>query len=280
MASRPRARHAALCIAGDSEWATGSPMTVSKRVLALISTLALSRESIGHRGREGLELLARVAVHAEIAAKRVADLVATLAGVFAEHEHFALAAELVDAGAVVSCHREDEIGLFYELSRQQPGPVPGQIEAALEPDEVGPFGCRRAVPGTRAGGAHRDVEPAVLQRALEEGRCERAAANVAGADEQDMLGHGASRPTARRSSATLNVPSRTMCACGLVQSTTVEGGRFPSTPPSSTSNCPDATAGAKSRAIASAPGPGGWPGRFAEVDVNGTPSAATRLAIP
>jgi hypothetical protein len=144
-------------------------MTVSKRVLALISTLALSGESIGYRGREGLELLAGVAVHTEIAAKRVADLVATFAGVFAEHEHFPFAAQLVDSGAMVARHREDEIGVLHQLARQEPGPVPGEIEAALEPDEICPFRCGRAVPGTCPSGTHRDLESPLLQRALEEG---------------------------------------------------------------------------------------------------------------
>src|SRR5204863_9975998 len=175
---------------------------------------------------------------------------------------------------------EDQVGALHQLAGQQTGAVPGEIEAALQANEVSAFGSRSAVPGAGAGRRYRHLETALLERALEQRGGEWAAANVAGADEQDVLNHGARRPTARRSSCTLNVPSRTMCACGLVQSTTVEGGRFPSTPPSRTSNCPDATAGAKSRAMASAPGPGGWPGRFADVEVNGTPSDATRLAIP
>src|SRR2546426_532499 len=115
-------------------------MTVRRRVLALVSTLALSGEAVGPRGREGLEL-----------------------------------------------------------------PAGG------------------AVPRTGARRRHRHFETALLERALEQRCGEWAAANVAGADEQDGLNHGASRPTARRSSCTLKVPSRTICACGLVQSTTVEG---------------------------------------------------------
>src|ERR1043165_9458134 len=94
-ASRPRARHAALCIAGEREWATGSPMTVSRRVLALISTLALGGEAVGHGSDERLELLAGIAIDAQVAAERVADLVTSLSGVFAEDEHSALTAELV-----------------------------------------------------------------------------------------------------------------------------------------------------------------------------------------
>src|SRR5216117_2337295 len=86
-ASRPSARNAALCIAGESEWATGSPMTISNRVLALISTLALGHEPVGDGSREGLELLAGVAVDAEVAAEGVAHLVAAAARVFAQDEY-------------------------------------------------------------------------------------------------------------------------------------------------------------------------------------------------
>src|SRR6266550_4256214 len=230
-------------------------MTVSRRVLALISTLALSGETVGNRGGECLELLTGVPVHAEIAAKGIAHLVAAAARILTEHEDAALAAQLVHTRAVMACHGEDQVGAFDQLTRQEAGAVSREIEAPLEAHEIGAFGGGRAVPGTGAGRRHFDFETAFLER--EQRRGERAAADVAGADEQDVLDHGARRPTARRSSCTLNVPSRTMCACGLVQSTTVEGGRFPSTPPSRTSNCPAATAGAKSRAMASAPGPGG-----------------------
>src|SRR5215510_8713108 len=102
-------------MAGEREWATGSPMTVNRRVLALISTLALGHEPVGDRGGEGLELLAGVAIDAEIAAERIADLFAAPAGVLAEHEDAALAAELVDAGAVVARHGENEVHPLDQL---------------------------------------------------------------------------------------------------------------------------------------------------------------------
>src|SRR5712691_8733682 len=102
-------------MAGEREWATGSPMTVSKRVLALISTLALSRESIGYRGRESLELLAGVAVDAEIAAKGIAHLVAAPPRVLAQHEDSTLAAQLVHARAMMSRHGQDQIGALDQL---------------------------------------------------------------------------------------------------------------------------------------------------------------------
>src|SRR6266545_5977378 len=206
-ASNPSARQAALCIAGESEWATGSPMTVNSRVLALISTLALGGEPVGHGSGEPLELLTGITVDAQIAAKRIADFVVAPAGVFAQDEHASLAAQLVDAGAVMSRHRENQIRLLDQLAREQPGPVPGEIEAAFEPDQIRPFRRRCAIPGARPGGRDRDFEAALLERALEQRGGERAAADVAGADEQHVLDHGARRPTARRSSLTLSVPS-------------------------------------------------------------------------
>src|SRR6185295_6786203 len=169
--------------------------------------------------------------------------------------------------------------VFHELAREQPGAMAREIQPALETHEVGAFRRRRAVPGTRARRRDANVEAPLPQRALEQRRRERTAADIAGAYEQDVLRHGARRPTARRSSATLSVPSRTICASGRVQSTTVEGGRFPSTPPSSTSSFPASTCAAKSRAIAAGPAPGGCPGGFADVDVSGPPSAATRRAM-
>src|SRR5438552_8787438 len=199
-ASIPSARNAALCIAGESEWATGSPMTVRRRVLALISTLALSGEPVGHRGRKGLEFLAGVAVDAEVAAKRIADLIPAAARVFAQHEHLALAAQLVDACAMMPGHRENQVGALDQLARQQTRAMPREIEAPLQADEVRALRSGGAVPRARPGRCDRDLEGALLERALEQRGGERAAADVAGADEQHVLNHGARRPTARRSS--------------------------------------------------------------------------------
>src|SRR5438477_3406556 len=254
-------------------------MTARSRVLALISTLTFGGESFRDGGSERLELLAGIAVHFEVSTEGVTHFVATATNVLAKDEHVSLAAQLIDARPMVASHRQNQIGLLDELPREQAGAMTGQIEPTLEADEIGAFGGRRAVPGSRSRRRHFHVDPALLERALEERRGEWAAADVAGADKQDVLGHGARRPTARRSSLTLSVPSRTICARGRVQSTTVDGGRFPRTPPSSTSSVPDSTAGAKSRAMASAPGPGGWPGRLADVEVSGAPRAATRPAI-
>src|SRR5256886_9933563 len=104
-ASRPRTRIAALCMEGDSEWATGSPITASRRVLALTSTRELFDDAL-HRGlEERLELAAGVAIHIEVAAEGVAHLgvVSLAAGVLPEHEHVTLAAQLVHARPVVPC---------------------------------------------------------------------------------------------------------------------------------------------------------------------------------
>src|SRR2546422_5463941 len=73
-ASRPRTRIAAFCIEGESEWATGSPITASRRVLALTSTRELFDDALHRRLQERLELDAGVAIHVEVAAEGVAHL--------------------------------------------------------------------------------------------------------------------------------------------------------------------------------------------------------------
>src|SRR5438094_2929359 len=121
-ASRPRARIAALCMTGDSEWATGSPITASRRVLALTSTRELFDDPIHRRLDERLEFGACVAVHAEVAAERVAHLglVTLAAGVLPEHEDVPFTAQLVDARPVMARHGEDEVGRLHQLAREQP----------------------------------------------------------------------------------------------------------------------------------------------------------------
>src|SRR5882762_7139529 len=116
-------------------------MTVSRRVLALISTLALSGETVGNRGGECLELLTGVPVHAEVAAKRIAHLVAATARILTEHEDAALAAQLVDARAVMARHRQDQIRLLHQLACEQARAMSGEIETPLEAHEVGALGC-------------------------------------------------------------------------------------------------------------------------------------------
>src|SRR5207302_4726394 len=287
--SRPRAGSAALCMMGDSEWVTGSPITASSRVLALISAARkLFDDPLHRRVDKGLERDAGVAVDLEVASERVAHLcgVALAPGVLAQHEDMALAAQLVDAGAMMAGHGQDEIRLVDQLPREQTGAVRREVEPALQPHEIRALRHGRPVPRPGPGGRHlQAVDAALRQGALQQGGGQRAAADVAGADEQDplhfrVLHYGASRPAARRSSASVIAPSRTSRASGCVQSTTVEGGEFPNTPPSSTSSVPAATAAAKSRMIAAAPGAGGWPGRLAEVDVIGSPRACTSCAIP
>src|SRR2546427_3319811 len=225
--------------------------------------LSLLREALDHGGDQGLQLGAGVAVDVEVAAEGVAylGLVALTPPVLAEHEHPPFPAQLVHPRAVVAGHGEDQVGLLHQLTREQARAVSREVEAALQAHQIGSLGGGRAVPrpGTGRGDAHA-CHAAFLERAAQEGFGQRAAADVAGADEQNSLDHagqGARIPAARRSSLIGSAPARTTRGVGLVQSTTVEGGRFPSTPPSSTSNWPVVIAAAKSRATGSAPGAGG-----------------------
>src|SRR5256886_6718294 len=164
-ASRPRARSAALCMMGDSEWVTGSPITASSRVLALISTARkLFDDPLHRRVDKGLELDAGVAVDLEVASERVAHLcgVALAPGVLAQHEDMALAAQLVDAGAMMAGHGQDEIRLGDQLPREQTGAVRREVEAALQPHEVIALRHRRPVPPPGPGGRHLDRKSARL----------------------------------------------------------------------------------------------------------------------
>src|SRR5438093_6628467 len=253
----------------------------SNRALAPISTLPFLDQPLHGRVDERVELADGVAVDLEVPAERVADLglLPFPTAVFAEHEHASLPAQLVDPCPVVAGHREDQIGLRDDLARQQPRTMAGEIEAALQSHQIRPFRRRGPVPRPRArrfdGHA---LETPLLQGALEQRLREGTAADVAGADEEDAHRQGARRPTARRSSATGRAPARTMRGVEVVQSITVEGGRFPSPPPSSTSRRPAATATVNSRTMASGPGAVGPPGRLADVEVNGSPSAATSRA--
>src|SRR5437660_1861889 len=246
---------------------------------------ALGGKALDDRPDQTFQLDAGLAIHVEVAAEGVAHLglVALASGVFAEHEDAPFAAELVDARAVMAGHGEDQVGLLDQLPRQEPGAVTREIESPLEPHEVGALGRGGAVPRARSRRADvHAVQTLFSERALEQRGGERTAADVAGAHEEDLLDlrhQGARCPAARRSSAIGIAPSRITRGCGAVQSTTVDGGRFPNTPPSSTSSLPASTAVAKSRAIAAAPGAGWLPGTFADVEVSGSPNAATNRTM-
>src|SRR5256886_3003159 len=169
-ASRPRTRIAAFCIEGESEWATGSPITASRRVLALTSTRKLFDDALHRRLQERLELDARVAIHVEVAAERVAHLglVPLTAGILTQHEHVTFAAQLVHARAVVPRHGEDQVGAVDQLARQEPGPVAREIEPPLESHEISALGNRGAVPGPGASRGYRDsFDPPLHQRSEE-----------------------------------------------------------------------------------------------------------------
>src|SRR5215212_5821898 len=81
--------------------------------------------------------------------------------------------------------------------------------------------------------------------------------------------YGANLPAARRNSPLGIAPSRTNLGIRSVQSTSVDGGTLPRTPPSRTSSSPLRTASPNSSTSRSAPGAGGPPGRLAEVEVSG-----------
>src|SRR5207248_9909581 len=140
-ASSPSARIAALCITGESECATGSPSTPSRRVSALTSTRELFDDALHGRLDESLELGTGVAVHVQVAAERIADfrLVSLSSGVLAQHEHATLAAQLVHPRPVAPCLGEDQVGAFDELARPEPRGLAGAIAPAAEPAQVGPL---------------------------------------------------------------------------------------------------------------------------------------------
>src|SRR5262245_4551872 len=176
---------------------------------------------------------------------------------------------------MVPRHGEDEFSLLYHVTGEQTGPVAREVQAVFQSDEVGAFRGRSPIPGARSGRHGLDVLDApALELPDQQGLCQRAPADVAGTN-QEHLAHGAALPARRRSSDRGKAPSRTSRGSLLVQSTTVEGGTFPSTPPSSTSREPLLTTSLKASTTPVAPGAGGPPGRLAEVDVSGNPSAAT-----
>src|SRR5213595_1698774 len=169
-ASRPSTWIAALCMEGESEWETGSPITASSRVLALTSTRELFDDAL-HRGlQQRLELGAGVAIHIEVAAERVAHLglVPLTAGILTQHEYVTFAAQLVHPRAVVPGHGEDQLGTVHQLARQEPGPVAREIEPPLESHEISALGNRGAVPGPGASRGYRDsFDPPLHQGPLE-----------------------------------------------------------------------------------------------------------------
>ena len=144
-------------------------------------------------------------------------------------------------------HDEHEIGASHQLPRQQPGAVLAEVETVLQPDEVGAFGHRRAVPGARC-----------RRRRPSPGRARAPPAPRAGAPSAIGLRQvlpvqtkrdvrcswpetSVTARAARRRAAARRAGSRPRAPSGApesVQSTSVDGGTLPSTPPSSTSSSP------------------------------------------
>src|SRR5205807_3161463 len=164
-ASRPSARIAALCMGGESDWATGSPRRASRRALAPISMLPFLHQALHHGRDQALELGAGVAVDVQVTTEWVAHLgvVPFAAGVLPQHEHLALTSQLVHPRAVMAGHGEDHVGGFAQLAREQPRAMPGEIEAPLQADEIRAFGSGGAVPRAGAGGDDGDAGDAALR---------------------------------------------------------------------------------------------------------------------
>jgi hypothetical protein len=111
--------------------------------------LAFGGQPFRHSGREGLELLARVAVHIEIAAERVAHFIAPAARVLAEHEDAPFPTQLVHAGAMMPRHGQNQIGLLDELAGEETRAMSGEIQTALETDEICPDAGAPSAPSLR-----------------------------------------------------------------------------------------------------------------------------------
>ena len=132
------------------------------------------------------------------------------------------------------------------------------------PTRYAPSDDGRAVPGAGAGRRHGHlVEAARRGRLAQERLGHRAAAGVAGADEEDVGAHAGNIVTARgarRPAGARRAGSRPRAPCGApdsVQSTSVDGGTLPSTPPSSTSSSPGSTTSSRNSSTSrSGPGAG------------------------
>src|SRR4051812_13768590 len=107
---------AALCMAGDSEWVTGSPTTANSLVpLATGTGNALAQEPVDRLGDEDLQLVVGAAVIVELAPERVLDfgLVTLAADVGAQQVRLPLPAQRFGALEVVLAHAEDEVGAVH-----------------------------------------------------------------------------------------------------------------------------------------------------------------------
>src|SRR3989442_2978034 len=104
-------------MSGEREWATGSPRTTSRRVLAVTLTFRLGRESARHRRDQTFQFRDGIPVDIEVPTEGIPDfrLFPGASGVFPQHVHAAFAAQLVHPGAVMTGHREDEVGIFDQL---------------------------------------------------------------------------------------------------------------------------------------------------------------------
>ena len=153
---------------------------------------------------------------------------------------------------MVARHREDQIGALTSSRVSSRARCPLRSSPCSRPDQIRALGDRRTVPRTGAGGrdrylictpaasASRSSASAIGLRQVLPVQTKRTCIgqNISGAGPLAAPSHGASLPAARRSSARGIAPSRTSRGTVSVQSTSVDGGTLPSTPPSSTSSSP------------------------------------------
>src|SRR5256885_1129814 len=113
---------AALCMAGDNEWAMGSPTTANSLVAlaAGIAGAALEEPLDGVADHE-LELVVGAPVVVELAAEGIfhLGLVSGSAGVMPQQEYLALAAQCVHPVHVMRAHAEDEVRRVHDGPRQE-----------------------------------------------------------------------------------------------------------------------------------------------------------------
>src|SRR5205823_2763915 len=126
-------------MAGDRECPTGSPTMARTRLVALTRVTQLADHPLDRGANQGIQLSVRAAVQLEVSAEGVTDFDfgAGAAGVFAQDVGPAFAAELVHPGPMMTGHGEDQLGVLYQVAGKQAGAVTGEIEAVLQPDQIG-----------------------------------------------------------------------------------------------------------------------------------------------
>src|SRR6266540_4327083 len=104
---------AALCMAGESEWRTGSPTMASTRLVAPTGITELAHQPFDGRSNQGLQLIVRLAIQFQVSAERVAHLGLRpgAAGVLTQYVGPPLASKLMHPSPVMPGHGEDDVRL-------------------------------------------------------------------------------------------------------------------------------------------------------------------------